>query len=294
MATLRDIKRRIVGVKSTQQITKAMKMVAAARLRRAQANIINARPYADKIASMISILPTADDMASNIYFSSGEVKNVALVVITADRGLCGAFNQNIIKEAEKYIDDELKPNHINSKIYCVGKKSADYFVKRDYDVLKTDTGVFTSLNYSSALRISDIAILKFLDKTFDRVILVYNTFISIIQQKVVVKQLLPIKVEDKHGEQNVDDADYIYEPVRNYIFEYLIPKYLKAQVWRALLESNAAELSARMTAMDNATTNAEEMIKSLNLKYNKERQAAITKEILEIVSGANALRASSQ
>ena len=269
-------------------------MVAAARLRRAQANIINARPYADKIASMISILPTADDKASNIYFSSGEVKNVALVVITADRGLCGAFNQNIIKEAEKYIDDELKPNHINSKIYCVGKKSADYFVKRDYDVLKTDTGVFTSLNYSSALRISDIAILKFLDKTFDKVILVYNTFISIIQQKVVVKQLLPIKVEDKHGEQNVDDADYIYEPVRNYIFEYLIPKYLKAQVWRALLESNAAELSARMTAMDNATTNAEEMIKSLNLKYNKERQAAITKEILEIVSGANALRASSQ
>jgi len=294
MATLRDIKRRIVGVKSTQQITKAMKMVAAARLRRAQANIINARPYADKIASMISILPTADDKASNIYFSSGEVKNVALVVITADRGLCGAFNQNIIKEAEKYIDEELNPNHINFKIYCVGKKSADYFVKRDYDVLKTDTGVFTSLNYSSALRISDIAILKFLDKTFDKVILVYNTFISIIQQKVVVKQLLPIKVEDKHGEQNVDDADYIYEPVRNYIFEYLIPKYLKAQVWRALLESNAAELSARMTAMDNATTNAEEMIKSLNLKYNKERQAAITKEILEIVSGANALRASSQ
>ncbi len=294
MATLRDIKRRIVGVKSTQQITKAMKMVAAARLRRAQANIINARPYADKIASMISKLPTSDDLSSNIYFTSGEVKNVALVVITADRGLCGAFNQNIIKEAEKYIIEELKPNHIKYKIYCVGKKSADYFVKREYDVLKTDTGLFTSLSYSSALKISDISILKFLDKTFDKVVLVYNTFISIIQQKVVLKQLLPILVDENLEEENVDDADYIYEPNRNYIFEYLIPKYLKAQVWRALLESNAAELSARMTAMDNATTNAEEMIKSLNLTYNKERQAAITKEILEIVSGANALRASSQ
>lgn len=294
MATLRDIKRRIVGVKSTQQITKAMKMVAAARLRRAQANIINARPYAEKIASMISKLPTADDKTLNIYFSSGEVKNVALVVITADRGLCGAFNQNIIKEAEKYIDEELKPNYIKYKIYCVGKKSADYFVKREYDVLETDTGLFTSLNYSSALKISDVTILKFLDKTFDKVILVYNTFISIIQQKVVVKQLLPIKANNKNNDEKVDDAEYIYEPDRNYIFEYLIPKYLKAQIWRALLESNAAELSARMTAMDNATTNAEEMIKSLNLTYNKERQAAITKEILEIVSGANALRASSQ
>jgi F-type H+-transporting ATPase subunit gamma len=294
MATLRDIKRRIVGVKNTQQITKAMKMVAAARLRRAQTNIINARPYADKIASMISRLPTTEDILNNIYFAAGEVRDVAIVVITADRGLCGAFNQNIIKEAERFIDEELKPNHINYKIYCVGKKSADYFLKRDYDIVGADTGLFSSLNFSSALKICDIAILKFLDKTFDKIVLIYNNFVSIIQQKVEIKQFLPIPVQSKSGDGNIKDVDYIYEPDRAYIFEHLIPKHLKAQVWRALLESNAAELSARMTAMDNATTNAEEMIKSLNLTYNKERQAAITKEILEIVSGANALRASSQ
>ena len=294
MATLRDIKRRIVGVKSTQQITKAMKMVAAARLRRAQNNIINARPYADKITSIISRLPTTEDILNNIYFTPGEGRNVAVVVISADRGLCGAFNQNIIKEAERYIDEELKTNHIYYKIYCVGKKSADYFLKRDFDVMSVDTGLFSSLNFSSALKICDITILKFLDKTFDKIVLVYNTFVSIIQQKVEIKQFLPIPLESKSGESKIKDVDYIYEPDRAYIFERLIPKHLKAQVWRALLESNAAELSARMTAMDNATTNAEEMIKSLNLTYNKERQAAITKEILEIVSGANALRASSQ
>ena len=292
MATLRDIKRRIVGVTSTQQITKAMKMVAAARLRRAQTNIINARPYSDNIASMISRLPDAEDIATNPYFINREVKNVAIVVVTSDRGLCGAFNQNIIKEADRYIDEELKPHHIKHKLYCVGKKSADYFVKNEYDVLGVDTGLFSSLSYSSALKISDVVVLKFLDKTFDKVILIYNSFVSIIQQKVEVKQFLPILVESEKSEGVSTNIDYIYEPDRGHIFKYLIPKHLKAQVWRALLESNAAELSARMTAMDNATTNADEMIRTLNLTYNKERQAAITKEILEIVSGANALRSS--
>lgn len=292
MATLRDIKRRIVGVKSTQQITRAMKMVAAARLRRAQTKVINARPYSDKIAAMISRLPEAEDITTNPYFMNREVKNVAIVVIAADRGLCGAFNQNIIKETERYIEEELEPHHIKHKVYCVGKKSADYFVKNEYDVLGVDTGLFSSLSYSSALKISDVVILKYLDKTFDKVILIYNSFVSIIQQKVEVKQFLPILVEGNKSDDVPTNVDYIYEPDRGYIFNYLIPKHLKAQVWRALLESNAAELSARMTAMDNATTNADEMIRSLNLTYNKERQAAITKEILEIVSGANALKSS--
>ena len=293
MATLRDIKRRIVGVKSTQQITKAMKMIAAARLRKAQTNVINARPYADKISSMISKLPAEEDLSSNPLFEFREVENVAIVVIAADRGLCGSFNQNIFKETEQYINGELKPNHINYQLYCVGKKSGDYFLKRDHEIFNTDSGLFSSLNYSSALEISDSVISAFLDKKFDKVVLIYNSFVSIIRQKIVNKQLLPIQVDEATKEGTSKDINFIYEPDRGHIFEYLIPKHLKAQVWRALLESYAAELSARMTAMDNATTNAEEMIKSLNLTYNKERQAAITKEILEIVSGANALKASS-
>ena len=292
MATLRDIKRRIVGVKNTQQITKAMKMIAAARLRKAQINVINARPYSDKITSMISNLPAEEEISSNPFFELREVKNVAIVVIAADRGLCGSFNQNIFKEVERYIKDELTSDQIDYQLFCVGKKSIDYFSKRDHKIFNSDVGLFSSLDYNSALNISDSVIPAFLENSFDRIVLVYNSFVSIIRQKIVNKQLLPIKIE-KSEEEVTQDINYIYEPDRGHIFQYLIPKHLKAQVWRALLESYAAELSARMTAMDNATTNADEMIKSLNLTYNKERQAAITKEILEIVSGANALKASS-
>jgi len=290
MATLRDIKRRIVGVKNTQQITKAMKMIAAAKLRRAQTNVINARPYSDKIESFLSRLATGEDVISNPFFEQREIKNVALVVVTADRGLCGAFNHNIIKKADRYIEEELKADDVNYQLYCVGRKASDYFGKRNYPVFKSSIGLFTGLNYTSALEISNNVIHKFLDGTFDKVKFIYNSFVSIIQQKITLKQLLPIPVES--ADEGASDSNYIFEPDQKYIFEYLVPKHLNAQVWRALLESNAAELSARMTAMDNATTNAEELIKSLRLTYNKERQAAITKEILEIVSGANALKAS--
>ncbi|MGB5847775.1 MAG: ATP synthase F1 subunit gamma [Ignavibacteriaceae bacterium] len=291
MATLRDIKRRIVGVKNTQKITKAMKMIAAAKLRKAQTNILNARPYTDKIASIISKLPAEDDLSSNPFFTQREVKNVAIVVVTADRGLCGSFNQNIIKETERYISEELKTENINSQLFCAGKKGQDYFRKRDYEIIGADSGIFSSLEYNSALNIYNTIVPKFLDEAIDKVVLIYNSFVSIINQKLETKQLLPITTESGSEEKYKDDTNYIYEPDRAYIFKYVIPKHLKAQLWRALLESNAAELSARMTAMDNATTNADEMIKSLNLTYNKERQAAITKEILEIVSGANALKA---
>jgi len=292
MATLRDIKRRIVGVKNTQKITKAMKMIAAAKLRKAQTNILNARPYADKIASIISRLPAEDDLSSNPFYKQGEVKNVAIVVVTADRGLCGSFNQNIIKETERYINEELKDEDINYQLFSAGKKGADYFGKRDYEIIGTESGLFSSLEYNSALNIYDTIVPKFLDGAIDKVVLIYNAFISIINQKIETKQLLPITVDRGSEEKYIDGINYIYEPDREYIFKYVIPKHLKAQLWRTLLESSAAELSARMTAMDNATTNADELIKSLNLTYNKERQAAITKEILEIVSGANALKAS--
>ena len=293
MATLRDIKRRIVGVKNTQKITRAMKMISAAKLRRAQSRIVNARPYANKISEMLSNLATEEDMATNPFFIQRELKNVAVVVVTADRGLCGAFNNNIIKEAARYIDEELNAEGLNAFVYCVGKKNADYFSRRNYNVIGRDVGLFSSLEYSSALKISDNLVSEFGKETYDKVVIIYNEFISMIRQRIQVQQFLPIPVLSSSVEKPVQQPNYIFEPDSGSIFNYLIPKHLKAQVWRSLLESNAAELGARMTAMDNATTNAQEMIRSLNLTYNKERQAAITKEILEIVSGANALQASS-
>lgn len=292
MATLRDIKQRIKGVKSTQQITKAMKMVAAAKLRRATEAIINARPYARKIQTLLSHLASNDELMNNPLFIPRDVKNVAVVVVTADRGLCGAFNTNIIREATRYIQEELQHQNISHSLFCLGKKGSEYFSKRNYNVVQKYPGIFASLNYSVAQRLSDQLITGFLNSEFDKVILIFNEFKSIIQQKIVVEQFLPIPIEEHKKSEIHSEANYIYEPNQKAIFEYLIPKHLKAQLWRVLLESNAAEFAARMTAMDNATTNAKELIRTLNLKYNKERQAAITKEILEIVSGANALKAS--
>ncbi len=291
MATLRDIKRRIKSVQSTQQITKAMKMVAAAKLRRAQEGIINARPYAHEIFNMFSHLVTDDDLNNNIYLKSREVKNVAVVIVTADRGLCGAFNTNIIKEATRYINEDVNNENLKAHLVCVGNKGYEFFSKRDYNVVFKKTGFFSNLNYQAALEITGHLIAGYIDGTYDKVVIIYNEFKSIIQQKIVLEQFLPIPVQKNDAKEKHIDTNYIFEPDQKSIFEYLMPKHLKAQMWRMLLESNASELGAKMTAMDNATTNAKEMIRTLQLKYNKERQAAITKEILEIVSGANALKA---
>jgi F-type H+-transporting ATPase subunit gamma len=290
MATLRDIKRRIKGVQSTQQITKAMKMVAAAKLRRAQEKIFNARPYAREISVMFSHLITEDDLATNPFLKPREVKKVALVVVSADRGLCGAFNTNIIKEATHYIEEELLPNKVEANIFCAGKKATEFFSKRDFNVVYKKQGFFSSLQFESALDITNELINGYLHGSFDKVVIIYNEFKSIIQQKIVVEQLLPIPVDKNNSKDKQNLPNYIYEPSQQEIVNYLLPKHLKAQVWRILLESNAAGLGAQMTAMDNATTNARELIRALQLKYNKERQAAITNEILEIVSGANALK----
>ncbi len=290
MATLRDIKRRIKGVQSTQQITKAMKMVAAAKLRRAQDKIINARPYAREIFVMLSHLVTEFDLSTNPYLKSREVKNAAVVVVTADRGLCGAFNSNIIKETVRYINEELSPNNINANVICVGKKGTEFFTKRDFNVGFKKMGLFSSLRFESALEISNVLINGYLSGEFDKVVIIYNEFKSIIQQKIITEQFLPIPIHKKSEKEKQVIPNYIFEPSQQSIFNYLLPKHLKAQLWRILLESNAAEFGAQMTAMDNATTNAKELIRTLQLRYNKERQAAITKEILEIVSGANALK----
>ncbi|MEO8400074.1 MAG: ATP synthase F1 subunit gamma [Ignavibacteriaceae bacterium] len=292
MATLRDIKGRIKGVRNIQQITKAMKMVAAAKLRRAQESIVNARPYAKKISTLLSHLVTEEDISNNIFVTPRKgVKNIGAVIVTADRGLCGAFNMNIIKETLRYVKEDLNNNSVNIHYFCVGKKGFDYFSKRDYNVVSKKISFFSSLKYEDALTISNELIEKYLNGDFDKVIIIYNQFKSIIQQKIVVEQFLPIPLEKDSSEKENALPNYIYEPDQESIFNYLLPKHLKAQMWRALLESNASELGAKMTAMDNATTNAKELIRTLQLTYNKERQAAITKEILEIVSGANALSA---
>ena len=293
MATLRDIKRRIVGVKNTQKITKAMKMVATAKLRRAQQRIINARPYAGKISEMLSHLVTQEEIASNPFLKSVKVENVCVIVVTSDRGLCGAFNTNIIKEAVRYINEEQKTGEVKTKLFTVGKKATDYFSKRDYKVIAKETGLFSSLEINSALQIYNEVLSGFEKKEFERVVVIYNQFVSMVQQKIIVEQILPIPIKADNANRKSDSENYIFEPDQRMIFNYLLPKQLKAQFWKILLESNAAELGARMTAMDNATTNAQELIRTLNITYNKERQASITKEILEIVSGANALKASS-
>ena len=290
MATLRDIKNRIVGVKSTQKITRAMKMIATAKLRGAQQRIVGARPYANKIGEMLSRLAADDSLQTNPFFATRTVKKICVVVITADRGLCGAFNTNIVREATSYIKDELN-NENSVSVFTLGKKATEYFSRRNYTIEGKIVGLFSTLEYQSTLQLYNDLVPKYLNGEIDKIVLVYNEFVSMIQQRIVKVQLLPIPFISENKEKV--SSNYIFEPDQISIFQSLIPKHLKVQLWRALLESNAAELSARMTAMDNATTNAQELIRSLNLTYNKERQAAITKEILEIVSGANALKASS-
>lgn len=292
MATLRDIKRRIVGVKSTQQITKAMKMVSAARLRRAQENMMNARPYSRKIAEVLSNLIQIEKNLDNPLFKERSTEKVALVVVTSDRGLCGGFNMNVIRKAENLInDDYAKINATgNLELYCVGKKGNDYFKSRFDNLIGSYPGIFSNLKFEFASTLVSELTLKFLKGEIDKVVVVYNEFKSVAQQNLLVEQLLPIvPFEEKEGESEIQ-AEFIYEPDKVSIIDTLLPRHLNAQMWKILLESYAAELGARMTAMDMATENAKDLIRTLQITYNKERQASITKELLEIVSGANALK----
>ncbi|MCE1190065.1 MAG: ATP synthase F1 subunit gamma [Ignavibacteria bacterium] len=291
MATLRDIRNRIKGVQSTQKITKAMKMVAAAKLRRAQDNIINARPYAKKISGILSNLVTEEQRAGNTFLLQRPVKNVLYVVITSDRGLCGTFNTNIIKEAQRNIEAD-KQSGLTVQLFCIGKKGTEYFTKRKYSLIGSKIGIFHKLTFDSALSVANTIISGYQSEEYDLVKIVYNEFRSVVSQKVVCAQYLPVPLENSTGKTELADTNYIYEKDQASIFEYTLPKHLRAHMWKVLLESNASEFGAQMTAMDNATTNAGELIKSLNIKYNKERQASITTEILEIVSGANALKES--
>jgi F-type H+-transporting ATPase subunit gamma len=292
MATLRDIKNRISGIKKTQQITKAMKMVAAAKLRRAQNRILSARPYAHELAAMLGHLVTKVDVSLNPLLKPREIETVGIIVVTADRGLCGGFNSNLLRFAANYIHDTYGDYYDRGalKVVSVGRKSFDYFNRRDYIVERKYTGLFNNLQFTETQELVEDLIRDYLDGVYDRLDVVYNEFKSIIQPRIAVEQFLPIPpadISDKGGRhQNVD---YIYEPSPEYIVNQLIPKHLDTHFWRILLESNAAEEGSRMAAMDAATENAKDLIRTLQLTYNKARQAAITTEIMEIVGGANAL-----
>jgi len=299
MPSLRDIRRRINAVRNIQKITKAMKMVAAARLRRAQERIISARPYAKKIEEMVNRFISTIEVSENPFLMPRDVKNIAIVVVTADRGLCGSFNTNIIRKAVSLIEEKRKelPQGGSIKLICVGRKGFDYFNRhrQNIEIIASYTGIFgRTVEYKWAKEIMERIVGGFLKGEFDRVEIIYNEFKSIVQQRIVVEQFLPIVSEFEIVKPSkgfkVPLVEYIYEPGALEILDNLLPKYFETHILRVLLESNAAEQAARMTAMDNATENANELLKDLQLLFNKTRQAMITKEMLEIASGAEALR----
>jgi len=299
VATLREIRRRISSVKSTQKITKAMKMVAAAKLRRAQDALMAARPYARKMNELLQHLAVKMDPSIHPLLQEREIKRVLLVIVSGDRGMCGAFNSNIIKAAlvhlhAHYADLLKEPNGV--RILSVGKKVSDFFSKQKLSMFDKYIGLFGNLHFGHARTITQQVGDAYLKGEFDKVEIIYNEFKSVIQQRIVVEQVLPIPPEQIQQSKNLHSlaqVDYIYEPSSHEIIDVLLPKHLNFQMWRFLLESSTAEEGARMTAMNNATENAKELIRDLTLSYNKARQASITKELLEIVSGAEALKKAS-
>lgn len=294
MATLRDIRQRITTVQNTSKITSAMKMVATAKLRRAQDAILSARPYATKLSEILSNLALAEEEFAHPFFQERkDVTSIAFLVITSDRGLCGSFNTTILRSAVAYIS-ELKEKYPTAKLslVLVGKKSIATLSKTEEFVQEQFPDVFAKLEFSTAYSIASLLSEGFLNYDYDLVTMIYSEFKSLIKQVPTIQQLLPIVPEATTTTSNKKKktVDYIYEPNREEILDTLLPKYLNMQVWKGLLESNAAEQAARMMAMDAATNNANDLIKILKLSYNKARQAAITTEMLEIVGGAEALK----
>ena len=283
MATLLDIRRRIRSVRSTQQITRAMKMVAAARLRRAQDSIFNARPYANQMVTLLESLAARTEQRVHPLLAQRPIEKVLLVLITADRGLCGAFNANLIRAAQDYLE---RRGDKEVAIIAVGRKGRDAFRKQPYKTVAEHINLFGRLQFSHAQQVAKEIIDLYTEQKVDAVDFLYNEFKSILTQRVRVERYLPVKpVQPAAGEALID---YIYEQPAPEIFNTLLPRYVEIEVYRALLESQAAELAAKMTAMDAATNNAAELIDSLTLHLNRVRQAAITREIIEVVSGGAA------
>jgi F-type H+-transporting ATPase subunit gamma len=296
MPPLIELRRRVRAVKNTQQITKAMKMVAASKLRRAQERIVSARPYAVQMQRVLASLAARVDPSVHPLLVVRERRSdsrTLVIVVTGDKGLCGSFNTNVIKGAGGYVAASADPCSLG----LVGRKGRDFFGRRGFHVLFEQVGIFQKLRYEDAQTIAQVAVEAFTAGQVDRVTLVYNEFKSVISQRVVIDQLLPIGREELSGSERGEAAatgvastvDYLYEPSAEAIFKQLLPRYVEVQVYRALLESNAAFFAAQMTAMDTATKNSAEMIDNLTLYMNKVRQAAITREIIEVVSGAAAL-----
>ncbi|HKQ98634.1 MAG TPA: ATP synthase F1 subunit gamma [Candidatus Polarisedimenticolia bacterium] len=294
MANVRDFRTRIRSVKSTQQITRAMYLVSAAKMRRSQERIVAARPYARKMLDVMSSLAARADAAAHPLLARRNEGRVVVIVLTADKGLCGAFNTNILNHARTFLDGLAGKK---TQVDVVGKKGRDWFKRRAYTVRRVDVDIFKTLGPQHAITIGEAVVGPFVAEEIDAAYLVYNEFKSVIQQRVVVEPLLPIplsifeSMQAGTGDGNrTPPEDYIYEPSAKAIFDRLLRRHVGTMIYRALLESAAAEQGARMTAMDNATRNARDMIDSLTLKMNKIRQASITKEILEVVSGAEALK----
>ena len=285
MANLKEIKRRIQSVKSTQQITKAMKLVSASKLRKAQESILKARPYAIRLMDVMNHLSARCNKDLHPLLADREGKKILLLVITSDRGLCGAFNSNIIRMAQQVLQKNPGREFF---LIPAGKKANDFFRSREHKILQHYVGWTRDFDYLKAAEIGDILSELFIKKAVDKIYMVYNEFKSVMAQEVILEQLLPIVPEavDEPGYK----VDYIYEPDEEAILNDLLKRYMSVEVYRAFLESSASEHGARMTAMDNATRNAGEMIETLTLFYNRTRQAYITKELIEVVNGAEALR----
>lgn len=287
MATLRDIRRRISSVKNTQTITRAMQMVAAAKLRRAQDNALKARPYAEKMEEVLSSLVLRTRKEAHPLLERREVKRVRIIVIAAERGLCGAFNNNVLSRAEGIIREN-KKRSLETSLVVVGIKGKDYFKRRKYDRHQEYINVLGDLKYSLASDIGRDFVESYGNRVVDEICLVYTKFRSTMRQEVVAETLLPIKpMERKPGESVIE---YIYEPDEKRILKEILPRYVEVQIFKALLESVASEYAARMMAMEAATKNAGELIDSLTLSYNKARQATITREMMDIVGGSEALK----
>lgn len=294
MPSLKEVKNRISSVVSTQQITKAMKMVAAAKLRKSQDRIMQMRPFARKMASIFQNLSAAqaDDSSDNWFSKPRQEEKILIIPVTSDRGLCGSFNSNVFKGVLRLIQEKYESQGKKGDITIlpIGKKSADFFIKRKFKVVNNHVNILSQISFGRVSEAAQFVMDSYRDGAYDKVEIVYNEFKNVATQLLRTEQFLPVvlpKTEVKQAQ-----TDYIYQPNRTEILEGLIPKSLKVQLFKAVLDSNASENGARMTAMDKATENAGELLKELRLTYNRTRQAAITKEILEIVGGAEALKAS--
>jgi F-type H+-transporting ATPase subunit gamma len=292
MANLKEIRNRITSVESTMQITSAMKMVSAAKLKRAQDAVTQMRPYSDKLQEILTNLSSSLDMSENKFASDKEVKNVLILAVTSNRGLCGGFNNNVIKEVNRLAKEDYKDANVS--VLSVGKKANDAFKRTEYNIKGSYLPshleeLWNDLTFDNVAPNADKIMQAYVDGHIDKVVIVYNHFKNVATQIVRTEQFLPIEAPEVEESENAAQIDYIFEPSKDEIVEELIPKSLKIQFYSALLDSHAGEHGARMTAMHKATDNASELNKALKLDYNKARQAAITNEILEIVGGAEAL-----